>query len=153
MHPPNTAQEHPKKDTGDGERVGSLEIGGMSLVSILLSHRALEFNSLATDQRWRSRTRRSSLDSCPPRLRQPSPSQPPTHSAHSFRRFYRSVRQSCKSCRIILICHRALFVAIGKGVQSGPLCLLLAFIFWVTVVFSVAQCRKPLPYHITKFIP
>ncbi|KAF4338935.1 amino acid transporter [Fusarium beomiforme] len=35
----------------------------------------------------------------------------------------------------------ALFVAIGSGVLSGPLCLLLAFIFWVTVVFSVAQCQ------------
>ncbi|KAF5705840.1 amino acid transporter [Fusarium globosum] len=35
----------------------------------------------------------------------------------------------------------ALFVAIGSGVLSGPLCLLLALIFWVTVVFSVAQCQ------------
>ncbi|KAF5701869.1 amino acid transporter [Fusarium mundagurra] len=35
----------------------------------------------------------------------------------------------------------AFFVAIGSGVLSGPLCLLLAFIFWVTVVFSVAQCQ------------
>ncbi|KAM0439262.1 hypothetical protein ACHAQK_006368 [Fusarium lateritium] len=35
----------------------------------------------------------------------------------------------------------ALFVAIGSGVLSGPLCLLLAFLFWVTVVFSVAQCQ------------
>ncbi|KAL4731387.1 hypothetical protein ACLX1H_000353 [Fusarium chlamydosporum] len=35
----------------------------------------------------------------------------------------------------------ALFVAIGSGVLSGPLCLLVAFIFWVTVIFSVAQCQ------------
>ncbi|KAG7406385.1 General amino acid permease AGP2 [Fusarium oxysporum f. sp. rapae] len=35
----------------------------------------------------------------------------------------------------------ALFVTIGSGVLSGPLCLLLAFIFWVPVVFSVAQCQ------------
>ncbi|KAF2639693.1 hypothetical protein P280DRAFT_550394 [Massarina eburnea CBS 473.64] len=35
-----------------------------------------------------------------------------------------------------------LFVAIGSGVMSGPLCLLLAFLFWVTVVFSVAQCQQ-----------
>ena len=35
----------------------------------------------------------------------------------------------------------ALFVAIGTGVMSGPLCLLLGFIFWATVVFSIAQCR------------
>ena len=36
----------------------------------------------------------------------------------------------------------ALFVAIGSGVLSGPLCLLVAFIFWATVVFSIAQCRE-----------
>ncbi|KAJ0424043.1 amino acid permease/ SLC12A domain-containing protein [Aspergillus carlsbadensis] len=35
----------------------------------------------------------------------------------------------------------ALFVAIGSGVMSGPLCLLLAFIFWATVVFCIAQCQ------------
>ncbi|KAJ4345390.1 uncharacterized protein N0V89_011520 [Didymosphaeria variabile] len=35
----------------------------------------------------------------------------------------------------------ALFVAIGTGVMSGPLCLLLAFIFWASVVFSIAQCQ------------
>ncbi|KAH0397603.1 hypothetical protein KCU89_g8102, partial [Aureobasidium melanogenum] len=35
----------------------------------------------------------------------------------------------------------ALFVAIGSGVTSGPLCLLLGFVFWATVVFSVAQCQ------------
>jgi hypothetical protein len=36
----------------------------------------------------------------------------------------------------------ALFVAIGAGIPSGPLCLLLAFLFWATVVFCIAQCRK-----------
>lgn len=36
----------------------------------------------------------------------------------------------------------ALFVAIGYGVLSGPLCLLLAFIFWASVVYSIAQCRR-----------
>ncbi|KAL2813927.1 amino acid permease/ SLC12A domain-containing protein [Aspergillus cavernicola] len=35
----------------------------------------------------------------------------------------------------------ALFVAIGSGVMSGPLCLFLAFLFWATIVFSVAQCQ------------
>ncbi|KAL2868401.1 amino acid permease/ SLC12A domain-containing protein [Aspergillus lucknowensis] len=35
----------------------------------------------------------------------------------------------------------ALFVAIGSGVMSGPLCLFLAFIFWASVVFSIAQCQ------------
>jgi amino acid transporter len=35
----------------------------------------------------------------------------------------------------------ALFVAIGSGVMSGPLCLLIAFVFWASVVFSVAQCQ------------
>lgn len=35
----------------------------------------------------------------------------------------------------------ALFVAIGSGVTSGPLCLLCGFVFWATVVFSVAQCQ------------
>ncbi|KEQ91163.1 hypothetical protein AUEXF2481DRAFT_48389 [Aureobasidium subglaciale EXF-2481] len=35
----------------------------------------------------------------------------------------------------------SLFVGIGSGVSSGPVCLLLAFIFWVTVVFSIAQCQ------------
>ncbi|ORY25456.1 putative amino acid transporter [Naematelia encephala] len=35
----------------------------------------------------------------------------------------------------------ALFVAIGSGVLSGPLALLLGFLFWVTVVYSVAQCQ------------
>ncbi|TYJ56746.1 hypothetical protein B9479_002516 [Cryptococcus floricola] len=36
----------------------------------------------------------------------------------------------------------ALFVAIGSGVVSGPLCLLVAFIFWCSVVYSVAQCQQ-----------
>jgi len=52
----------------------------------------------------------------------------------------------------------ALFVAIGSGVLSGPLCLLIgmsllyrsgedfanyaAFLFWASVVFSIAQCRE-----------
>ena len=51
----------------------------------------------------------------------------------------------------------ALFVAIGSGVLSGPLCLLVgecltktmrviahdqAFLFWASVVFSIAQCRE-----------
>jgi amino acid transporter len=35
----------------------------------------------------------------------------------------------------------ALFVAIGAGIPSGPLCLLLAFLFWATVIFCIAQCR------------
>ncbi|KAK8845633.1 hypothetical protein IAR55_006349 [Kwoniella newhampshirensis] len=35
----------------------------------------------------------------------------------------------------------ALFVAIGSGVLSGPLCLLIAFVFWASVVYSVAQCQ------------
>jgi amino acid transporter len=35
----------------------------------------------------------------------------------------------------------ALFVAIGSGVLSGPLCLLIGFLFWATIVFSVAQCQ------------
>ncbi|KAL3466699.1 amino acid permease/ SLC12A domain-containing protein [Aspergillus heterothallicus] len=35
----------------------------------------------------------------------------------------------------------ALFVAIGSGVMSGPLCLFLAFIFWATVVYCIAQCQ------------
>lgn len=41
--------------------------------------------------------------------------------------------------------YRALFVAIGYGVTSGPLALLVAFIFWATVIFFIAQCRKTLP--------
>lgn len=39
----------------------------------------------------------------------------------------------------LLIVRSSLFVAIGSGVSSGPLCLLIAFLFWATVVFSVAQ--------------
>ncbi|KAL4884582.1 amino acid permease/ SLC12A domain-containing protein [Aspergillus karnatakaensis] len=35
----------------------------------------------------------------------------------------------------------ALFVAIGSGVMSGPLCLFLAFLFWASVVFCIAQCQ------------
>ncbi|THW48958.1 putative amino acid transporter [Aureobasidium pullulans] len=35
----------------------------------------------------------------------------------------------------------SLFVAIGSGVSSGPLCLLFSFIFWATIVFSIAQCQ------------
>ncbi|OJJ00289.1 hypothetical protein ASPVEDRAFT_149252 [Aspergillus versicolor CBS 583.65] len=35
----------------------------------------------------------------------------------------------------------ALFVGIGSGVMSGPLCLFLGFVFWASVVFSVAQCQ------------
>ncbi|KAL4764251.1 uncharacterized protein BDW70DRAFT_156907 [Aspergillus foveolatus] len=35
----------------------------------------------------------------------------------------------------------ALFAGIGSGVMSGPLCLFLAFIFWASVVLSVAQCQ------------
>ncbi|OCF41832.1 amino acid transporter [Kwoniella heveanensis CBS 569] len=35
----------------------------------------------------------------------------------------------------------ALFVAIGSGVLSGPLALLIGFIFWATVVYSIAQCQ------------
>lgn len=35
----------------------------------------------------------------------------------------------------------ALFVAIGSGVTSGPLCLLCGFVFWATVISSVAQCQ------------
>ncbi|RMJ18276.1 hypothetical protein CDV36_002040 [Fusarium kuroshium] len=34
-----------------------------------------------------------------------------------------------------------LFVAIGNGVLSGPLCLLIAFIFWASVIWSIAQCQ------------
>lgn len=44
----------------------------------------------------------------------------------------------------------ALFVAIGSGVQSGPVALLLGFIFWATVIFAIAQCQMEivtlLPY-------
>lgn len=39
----------------------------------------------------------------------------------------------------------ALFVAIGSGVTSGPLCLLLGFVFWATVVLSIAECRTYTP--------
>nr|XP_019001971.1 amino acid transporter [Kwoniella mangroviensis CBS 8507]OCF65432.1 amino acid transporter [Kwoniella mangroviensis CBS 8507] len=35
----------------------------------------------------------------------------------------------------------ALFVAIGSGVLSGPLALLIAFIFWSSVVYSIGQCQ------------
>ncbi|KIR57657.1 hypothetical protein I312_106766 [Cryptococcus bacillisporus CA1280] len=35
----------------------------------------------------------------------------------------------------------ALFVAIGSGVTAGPVALLIGFIFWATVVYSVAQCQ------------
>ncbi|KAL5334342.1 amino acid permease/ SLC12A domain-containing protein [Aspergillus crustosus] len=35
----------------------------------------------------------------------------------------------------------ALFVGIGSGVMSGPLCLFLAFLFWASVVFCIAQCQ------------
>ncbi|KAL4913701.1 amino acid permease/ SLC12A domain-containing protein [Aspergillus aurantiobrunneus] len=35
----------------------------------------------------------------------------------------------------------ALFVGIGSGVLSGPLCLFLGFIFWASVVYCVAQCQ------------
>ncbi|KAL2836088.1 amino acid permease-domain-containing protein [Aspergillus pseudoustus] len=35
----------------------------------------------------------------------------------------------------------ALFVAIGSGVMSGPLCLFLAFVFWASIVFCIAQCQ------------
>lgn len=46
--------------------------------------------------------------------------------------------------QIALTICSALFVGIGSGVMSGPLCLFLAFIFWASVVFSVAQCRMSL---------
>ena len=36
----------------------------------------------------------------------------------------------------------ALFVAIGSGVVNGPIALLVGFLFWSTVIYSVAQCRK-----------
>ncbi|ODN75770.1 hypothetical protein L202_05779 [Cryptococcus amylolentus CBS 6039] len=36
----------------------------------------------------------------------------------------------------------ALFVAIGQGVSSGPLALLIGFVFWATVVFSIGQCQQ-----------
>ncbi|RSM02437.1 hypothetical protein CDV31_010939 [Fusarium ambrosium] len=35
----------------------------------------------------------------------------------------------------------ALFVVIGAGVRSGPLALLVAFVFWAFVIFCVAQCQ------------
>ncbi|WVR04390.1 hypothetical protein IAU60_001392 [Kwoniella sp. DSM 27419] len=35
----------------------------------------------------------------------------------------------------------ALFVAIGAGALSGPLALLLGFMFWVTVIYAVNQCQ------------
>lgn len=35
----------------------------------------------------------------------------------------------------------ALFVAIGSGVTSGPVALLIGFVFWSTVVYSIAQCQ------------
>ncbi|EAL20972.1 hypothetical protein CNBD5730 [Cryptococcus deneoformans B-3501A] len=35
----------------------------------------------------------------------------------------------------------ALFVAIGSGVTAGPVALLIGFIFWATVVYSIAQCQ------------
>ncbi|WVQ76328.1 hypothetical protein IAR50_005993 [Cryptococcus sp. DSM 104548] len=36
----------------------------------------------------------------------------------------------------------ALFVAIGSGVTSGPLCLFIAFLFWASVVYCVSQCQQ-----------
>ncbi|KZN87201.1 General amino acid permease [Penicillium chrysogenum] len=42
---------------------------------------------------------------------------------------------------VTLTIRSALFVGIGSGVMSGPLCLFLAFIFWATIVFSIAQCQ------------
>ncbi|THX60893.1 putative amino acid transporter [Aureobasidium pullulans] len=44
----------------------------------------------------------------------------------------------------------SLFVAIGSGVSSGPLCLLFSFIFWATIVFSIAQCQTEI---VTLFPP
>ncbi|KXT00197.1 hypothetical protein AC578_7024 [Pseudocercospora eumusae] len=35
----------------------------------------------------------------------------------------------------------ALFVAIAAGVPSGPVCLLFAFLFWMTVVLSISHCQ------------
>ncbi|KAJ5584726.1 uncharacterized protein N7459_004526 [Penicillium hispanicum] len=35
----------------------------------------------------------------------------------------------------------ALFVGIGSGVLSGPLCLFLGFIFWASVVYCIGQCQ------------
>lgn len=42
----------------------------------------------------------------------------------------------------------ALFVAIGYGLLSGPLALLLGFTFWCSVVFCVAQCRESFSYAV-----
>lgn len=42
---------------------------------------------------------------------------------------------------------RALFVAIAAGVPSGPVCLLFAFLFWMTVVLSISHCRMSLSSH------
>jgi hypothetical protein len=83
-----------------------------------------------------------------PRLfRQSSCKSPPTQSkaaaVHRYRWIYRSVSPS-RYCHPYLVSDTigsALFVAIGSGVSSGPLCLLIGFLFWATVVFSVAQCQ------------
>jgi hypothetical protein len=46
---------------------------------------------------------------------------------------------------VLMMVVSALFVAIGSGAMSGPLCLLIAFTFWASVVFCIAQCRKADP--------
>ncbi|KAJ4017589.1 hypothetical protein NW766_003654 [Fusarium irregulare] len=108
MNSPETAQGHPKKGTGDVERVGSLEVGRVSLTKDGIP----EFDGAVLTTAIQESVNHRRLN--------------PRHI--QLTAFAGSIGA-------------ALFVAIGKGVQSGPLCLLLAFIFWVTVVFSVAQCQ------------
>ncbi|RBR25608.1 uncharacterized protein FIESC28_01571 [Fusarium coffeatum] len=124
MNPPETTQEHSKKGIGDVERVSSLKIGGISLTKDSIPE--LEGAVLTAAIQESVNHRRLN-----PRHIQL------TAFAGSIGAFVNLPNLD----RTTLIFDRALFVAIGKGVQSGPLCLLLAFIFWVTVVFSIAQCQ------------
>jgi hypothetical protein len=94
MNSSSVTPEHSKKGVGDVERVGSVEIGSVSLVSYSLLCDSAIANGSSTDKRQHTRARRRGLDSRYSRLRQPSPSQPSTHSTDSFCWLDRSVRTS-----------------------------------------------------------
>ena len=78
----------------------------------------------------------------------PVPTQPPTIEPTSdstkFDRWsdWSVCHLGLTSLTQLLKSFSALFVAIGAGIPSGPLCLLIAFLFWATVIFAIAQCRK-----------
>ncbi|KAH7234844.1 amino acid permease-domain-containing protein [Fusarium redolens] len=105
---PSSLNPETSKKGGDVERVGSIDIGGVSVTKSDIPE--LDGDALTA----------AILDSVNHRRSNP-----------------RHIQLTAFAGSI----GAALFVAISSGVLSGPLCLLLAFMFWVTVVFSVAQCQ------------